>query len=51
MKTKIRLQTVAWSGVGCGIVALMSVGVGYAPCAVGAAGASFTSCTLTAIFG
>lgn len=45
------IQTVSWGGVGCGVAALLSGGAFSLPCAGGAAAASFTSCTLTAIFG
>jgi hypothetical protein len=45
------INTVAWGGVGCGVLALASAGSLFGPCAGAAASASFTACTLTAIFG
>jgi hypothetical protein len=45
------LSTVAWGGVGCSILAVASAGSLFGPCVGAAASASFTYCTLTAIFG
>jgi len=45
------INSVAWGGVGCTILAVASVGSLFGPCAAAAVSASFTACTLTAIFG
>jgi hypothetical protein len=44
-------NSVGWGGVGCGVLALASAGGLFGPCAGAAVSASFTACTLTAIFG
>jgi hypothetical protein len=41
----------AGGAVGCGITSIFTGGATFGPCALGGVGASFTVCTLTAIFG